>query len=113
MWKSETYKRCELWTRSTLGKDSYETSRLESEYLYSILQYYYEPGTGRKFRSLLSVQRHLAEQNENNTLSQTLAELKEYNTPLSKAFKTGSNVKVRTSGDLNGPFTCFNISKCI
>ncbi|KAK1398550.1 Methyl-CpG binding transcription regulator [Heracleum sosnowskyi] len=60
-------------------------------------RYYYEPGTGRKFRSLLSVQRHLAEQNENSTLSQTLAELKEYNTPLSKAFKIGSNVKSSNS----------------
>ncbi|KAL8145445.1 hypothetical protein AgCh_003565 [Apium graveolens] len=57
--------------------------------------YYHEPGTGRKFGSLLSVQRYLAEQNENDTLSETLAELKEYNMPLSRAFKIGSNANVR------------------
>ncbi|XP_017253823.1 methyl-CpG-binding domain-containing protein 7 isoform X1 [Daucus carota subsp. sativus] len=60
-------------------------------------RYYYEPGTGRKFRSLLSVRRHLAEQNESSTLSETLAELKEYNLPLSKAFKIGSHVKSSNS----------------
>lgn len=27
------------------------------------MQYYYEPGTGRKFRSLVSVKRHLEESN--------------------------------------------------
>lgn len=66
-------------------------------------KYYYEPGTGRKFRSLLSVDRHLAELNENTTLSEALAELREYNMPLSKAFKIGSHVKNSSSWKTNIP----------
>lgn len=56
-------------------------------------KYYYESGTGRKFRYLSSVDRHLADRNENTMLSETLAELREYNMPLSKTFKIGSHVK--------------------
>ncbi|KAK6123443.1 hypothetical protein DH2020_042808 [Rehmannia glutinosa] len=49
-------------------------------------KYYYEPGTGQKFRSLVSVERHLAELEENAPLSKALEEIKE-NKPLSKVFK--------------------------
>ncbi|KAI8523879.1 hypothetical protein RHMOL_Rhmol13G0106100 [Rhododendron molle] len=42
-------------------------------------EYYYEPGTGRKFRSLLSVQRYLAEVGED--------------APLSQLFKSANRVK--------------------
>uniref|UniRef100_A0A5B7BSW6 Putative methyl-CpG-binding domain-containing protein 7 isoform X2 n=1 Tax=Davidia involucrata TaxID=16924 RepID=A0A5B7BSW6_DAVIN len=42
-------------------------------------KYYYEPGTGRKFRSLISVERYLAEINEN--------------TPLSEAFKLANHLR--------------------
>lgn len=31
------------------------------DFVFFIVQYYYEPGTGRMFRSLVSVQRHLME----------------------------------------------------
>ncbi|KAK3005328.1 hypothetical protein RJ639_015660 [Escallonia herrerae] len=70
-------------------------------------KYYYEPGTGQKFRSLVAVEKHLTELKENpplslaladlkeysTPLSKALAELKEYNTPLAKAFKLRSHVK--------------------
>ncbi|CAN4120012.1 unnamed protein product [Withania somnifera] len=49
-------------------------------------KYYYEPGTGLKFRSRIAAQRYLAEMRENVPLSATLEELKE-NRPLSKMFK--------------------------
>ncbi|KAL6566608.1 methyl-CpG-binding domain-containing protein 7-like [Orobanche minor] len=49
-------------------------------------KYYYEPGTGRKFRSLVAVERHLEELEENAPLSKILEEIKE-NKPLSKVFK--------------------------
>ncbi|KAK6163216.1 hypothetical protein DH2020_000080 [Rehmannia glutinosa] len=49
-------------------------------------KYYYEPGTGRKFRSLVAVERHLAELEENAPLSKALEEIQE-NKPLSKVFK--------------------------
>ncbi|XP_057483113.1 methyl-CpG-binding domain-containing protein 7 [Actinidia eriantha] len=42
-------------------------------------KYYYEPGTGRKFRSLISVERYLAEEGDN--------------APLSQLFKLDSRVK--------------------
>jgi hypothetical protein len=54
-------------------------------------KYYYEPGTGQKFRSLLAVKNYLSEPEENEadekTLAEELEDLKECNTPLSKAFK--------------------------
>ncbi|KAK2995273.1 hypothetical protein RJ640_015554 [Escallonia rubra] len=70
-------------------------------------KYYYEPGTGQKFRSLVAVEKHLTELKENTPLSQALAdlkecstplskalaELKEYNTPLAEAFKLRSHAK--------------------
>lgn len=37
-----------------------------------IVQYYYEPGSGRKFRSLISVQRHLMEEARNNVRTKNL-----------------------------------------
>ncbi|XP_074354549.1 methyl-CpG-binding domain-containing protein 7-like [Apium graveolens] len=60
-------------------------------------KYYYEPGTGRKFRSLSSVDRHLADRNEHTMFSDTSTELREYNMPLSKAYKIGSHVKSSNS----------------
>lgn len=71
--------------------------KLEPRGFFFFLQYYYEPRTGRKFRSLSSVDRHLADLNQNTTLPKTLAELREYSMPVSKAFKIGSHVKVRAS----------------
>ncbi|KAL6506363.1 methyl-CpG-binding domain-containing protein 7-like [Orobanche gracilis] len=55
-------------------------------------KYYYEPGTGRKFRSLVDVERHLEELDDNTPLSKTLEEIKE-NKPLSKIFKIGNLTK--------------------
>ncbi|KAI3682430.1 hypothetical protein L1987_82407 [Smallanthus sonchifolius] len=56
-------------------------------------RYYYEPRTGHKFRSLQSVQKHLAELEENSPLSVILEELRENNLPLSKAFKLATPIK--------------------
>ncbi|MCD7469317.1 methyl-CpG-binding domain-containing protein 7-like [Datura stramonium] len=55
-------------------------------------KYYYEPGTGLKFRSRIAAQRYLAEMRENVPLSATLEELKE-NKPLSKMFKLHHHAK--------------------
>ncbi|XAR60542.1 hypothetical protein NMG60_11033961 [Bertholletia excelsa] len=49
-------------------------------------KYYYEPGTGRRFRSLVSVERYLAEEGD-------------YNAPLSQLFKLKNRVK--NSGSVN------------
>lgn len=57
------------------------------------MQYYYEPGTGQKFRSRIAAQRYLAEMREDVPLSATLEELKE-NKPLSKMFKLHHQTKV-------------------
>ncbi|KAL3530701.1 hypothetical protein ACH5RR_010023 [Cinchona calisaya] len=56
-------------------------------------KYYYEPGSGRKFRSFISVQRYVEELREDVPLSTALAEIREMNRPLSKAFKLGHLVK--------------------
>ncbi|KAL8215251.1 hypothetical protein R6Q57_004700 [Mikania cordata] len=56
-------------------------------------RYFYEPGTGHKFRSLLSVQKHLAELEENSPLSVVLEGLRENNLPLSKAFRSANPIK--------------------
>ncbi|KAI5666088.1 hypothetical protein M9H77_15941 [Catharanthus roseus] len=55
-------------------------------------KYYYEPGTGRKFRSQAGVLRHLTELREDMPLSAALEEIKE-NKPLSKVFKLGHHGK--------------------
>ncbi|XP_016462368.1 methyl-CpG-binding domain-containing protein 7 isoform X1 [Nicotiana tabacum] len=55
-------------------------------------KYYYEPGTGQKFRSRIAAQRYLAEMREDVPLSATLEELKE-NKPLSKMFKLHHQTK--------------------
>ncbi|KAL7153713.1 hypothetical protein ABFS83_04G187000 [Erythranthe nasuta] len=55
-------------------------------------KYYYEPGTGQKFRSLVAVERHLAELEENSPLSKALEKIKE-NRPLSKVFKLENHSK--------------------
>lgn len=60
-----------------------------------VLQYYYEPGTGQKFRSLSAARKHLAELEENFPLSDVLEDLKENNLPLSKAFKLSTSIKVK------------------
>ncbi|KAL1545163.1 Methyl-CpG binding domain [Salvia divinorum] len=49
-------------------------------------KYYYEPQTGVKFRSLIAVEAHLAELDEDAPLSKTLEEIME-NKPLAQAFK--------------------------
>ncbi|KAI3732830.1 hypothetical protein L1987_64039 [Smallanthus sonchifolius] len=56
-------------------------------------KYYYEQGTGQKFRSLLAVERHITQVEENLPLSVVLEEIKENNLPLSKAFKLSSPIK--------------------
>ncbi|PWA99122.1 AMP-binding, conserved site-containing protein [Artemisia annua] len=56
--------------------------------------YYYEPGTGKKFRSLSTDQRHLAELQENSPLSSVLEELRDNNVPISKAINLASSKKV-------------------
>nr|URX64924.1 methyl-CpG-binding domain protein [Camellia sinensis] len=55
-------------------------------------KYYYEPGTGRQFRSLISVERYLAEVEDNAPLSQVF-ELCQDNAPLSQVLKLCSRVK--------------------
>ncbi|KAL4587651.1 hypothetical protein LXL04_000523 [Taraxacum kok-saghyz] len=56
-------------------------------------RYYYEPGTGQKFRSLIAVQKHLSELDENAPLSLVLEELRENNLPIAKAFKLSNSIK--------------------
>lgn len=63
------------------------------------LQYYYEPGTGQKFRSLAAVRKYLAEMEDNSPLSAVLEEIKENNLPLSKAFRLSSPIKVEFTYD--------------
>ncbi|XP_075503806.1 methyl-CpG-binding domain-containing protein 7 isoform X2 [Primulina tabacum] len=61
-----------------------------------VKKYYYEPETRKMFRSLVSVERYLAELEENVPLLKVLEEIKE-NKPLSKFFKLQSRKK--TSGN--------------
>ncbi|XP_076899560.1 uncharacterized protein LOC143553443 [Bidens hawaiensis] len=56
-------------------------------------KYYYEQGTGQKFRSLLAVERYVTQMEENLPLSAVLEEIREKNLPLSKAFKLSSPIK--------------------
>ncbi|KAL3518250.1 hypothetical protein ACH5RR_020839 [Cinchona calisaya] len=56
-------------------------------------KYYYEPGSGQKFRSFTAAQRYIEELKEDIPLSVVLEEIKEMNRPLSKAFKLRSRVK--------------------
>ncbi|KAL4558264.1 hypothetical protein LXL04_036462 [Taraxacum kok-saghyz] len=53
-------------------------------------KYYFEPGTGLMFRSLVAVEKHLE---ENSPLSVKLEEIKENNLPISKAFKLSATIK--------------------
>ncbi|PWA84545.1 hypothetical protein CTI12_AA157720 [Artemisia annua] len=72
-------------------------------------RYYYEPGTGKKFRSLSTVQRHLAglqknsplsaDLQEDSPLSAVLDELRDNNVPISKAFDLASSKKNHASYD--------------
>ncbi|CAH1434333.1 unnamed protein product [Lactuca virosa] len=62
-------------------------------------RYYYEPGTGQKFRSLTAVQKHIAELEENAPLSVVLEELRENNLPIAKAFKLSNSIKNHGSYD--------------
>ncbi|GKD53043.1 methyl-CpG-binding domain-containing protein 7-like protein isoform X2 [Tanacetum coccineum] len=81
-----------------------EVPRRESN---QVDRYYYEPGTGKKFRSLSSVQRHLAELQEDSPLSAklqegsrlsaVLEELRDNNAPISKAFNLASSKKNHAS----------------
>ncbi|KAK9053738.1 hypothetical protein SSX86_024812 [Deinandra increscens subsp. villosa] len=56
-------------------------------------KYYYEQGSGKKFRSLLAVERHITQAEENLPLSVVLEEIREKNLPISKAFKLSSPIK--------------------
>lgn len=56
-------------------------------------KYYYEPGTGKRFRSLVAVQKHLSDIEENSPLSVALEEIRENNLPISKAFKLSTTIK--------------------
>ncbi|KAK1437066.1 hypothetical protein QVD17_02851 [Tagetes erecta] len=56
-------------------------------------KYYYEVRTGQKFRSLLAVERHITQLEENLPLSVVLEEIREKKLPLSKAFKLSSPIK--------------------
>ncbi|XP_071737889.1 methyl-CpG-binding domain-containing protein 7-like [Rutidosis leptorrhynchoides] len=56
-------------------------------------RYYYEPGSGQRFRSLVAVQKYLTELEEHSPLSVVLEEIKENHLPLSKAFKLSSCIK--------------------
>lgn len=53
-------------------------------------KYYYEPGTGMRFRSMVSVQRHLSELNSENV-------------PLSKMFKVHHNTAPRSKASREEP----------
>lgn len=57
-------------------------------------KYYFEPGTGQKFRSLVAVQKHLADVEEDNSpLSVALEEIRDNSLPISKAFKLSTAIK--------------------
>ncbi|CAI9301138.1 unnamed protein product [Lactuca saligna] len=56
-------------------------------------KYYFEPGTGQRFRSLVAVQKHLTEVEENSPLSVALEEIRENSLPISKAFKLSTTIK--------------------
>ncbi|XP_076905816.1 methyl-CpG-binding domain-containing protein 7-like [Bidens hawaiensis] len=63
-------------------------------------RYYYEPGTERMFRSLTSVQKHLAQlEEENSPLAAVLEELRDNSLPLSEAFKLITPIKSYGSYD--------------
>ncbi|CAI9105312.1 OLC1v1004209C1 [Oldenlandia corymbosa var. corymbosa] len=62
-------------------------------------KYYYEPGTGRKFRSLSAAQRHAAELNEDAPLSALVEEIKDMNRPLSQTIKLCQGVKKPSSSN--------------
>lgn len=65
-----------------------------------VAQYYCEPETGLKFRSLIAIERYLAGLDEDAPLSTTLEEIME-NKPLARAFKL-ENHKVSS-------FHCFEM----
>lgn len=56
-------------------------------------KYYFEPGTGQKFRSLVAVQKHLTQVEENSPLSVALEEIRDNSLPISKAFKLSTTIK--------------------
>lgn len=62
------------------------------EVIFIFMQYYYEPETGVKFRSLIAVERYLVELDEDAPLSKTFGEILEKKPP-SQAFKV-ENFKV-------------------
>ncbi|KAL3625895.1 Methyl-CpG binding domain [Castilleja foliolosa] len=69
-------------------------------------KYYYEPETGRKFRSLVAVERHLAELEDNAPLAKALEEIKE-NRPLSKVFKLVNLAKKKKVTEANTQASSF------
>ncbi|KAJ9565363.1 hypothetical protein OSB04_001329 [Centaurea solstitialis] len=76
------------------GKRSDSDSPSNSEkFLPHFVQYYHEPGTGQRFRSMVAVQKHLEQLEENSPLSVVLEEMRENMLPLSKAFKLSNRIK--------------------
>ncbi|PIN24352.1 Methyl-CpG binding transcription regulator [Handroanthus impetiginosus] len=63
-------------------------------------KYYYEPGMGQKFRSLVAVERYLEELDDDAPLSKALEEIKE-NKPLAKIFKLENHNKNSTPREKN------------
>nr|XP_043611218.1 methyl-CpG-binding domain-containing protein 7-like [Erigeron canadensis] len=60
-------------------------------------RYYYEPGTGQKFRSKTAVQKHLAELEDSSPQSVVPEEQIEDNVPLARAFRSATPRKRRSS----------------
>ncbi|KAL1558656.1 Methyl-CpG binding domain [Salvia divinorum] len=76
--------------------DGWIVEEVRRKYMKVTDKYYCEPETGVKFRSLIAIERYLAELDEDAPLSKTLEEIME-NKPLAKAFKL-ENHKSSTQG---------------
>ncbi|KAH6766184.1 methyl-CPG-binding domain 7 [Perilla frutescens var. hirtella] len=66
--------------------DGWIVEEIPRSYMNFTDKYYYEPESGQKFRSLVAIERYLAELNDDDPLSKTLEEIME-NKPLAQAFK--------------------------
>ncbi|KAG6417973.1 hypothetical protein SASPL_120170 [Salvia splendens] len=76
--------------------DGWIVEEVRRKYVKSTDKYYCEPETGLKFRSLIAIERYLAELDEDAPLSRTLEGIME-NKPLARAFKL-ENHKSSTRG---------------
>lgn len=73
--------------------DGWIVEKVPRKYDGTIDKYYYEPETGQKFRSLVSVERYLAElEGDDVPLSKALAEIKE-NKLMSKVFQLDNHIE--------------------